>query len=60
MLADGKENGIVEFITFGEGWACADSIIIIPSLDQVADVQRQVRCEVESRAAGERGVSARR
>lgn len=37
---------------------CAGSIIIhLP--DQVEDVQRQVRCKVESHAAGERGVSAR-
>lgn len=35
---------------------CADSIII-HLLDQVEDVRRQVRCKVESQAAGARGES---
>lgn len=38
---------------------CAETVVIIHLLDQAADVQRQVRCKVESQAAGERGVSAR-
>lgn len=54
LVADDKQDGIVEFGAFGGRWVCADSIII-HLLDQVEDVQRQVKCKVESRPAGERG-----
>lgn len=54
LVADYKQSKIVEFITFGEEWVCADSIIIHP-LDLIVNVQRQVKCKVESQAAGERG-----
>lgn len=53
-MADGTQDRIVEFSAFGGEWVCADSIIIhLP--DRVEDVQRQVRCKVESQAQEKKG-----
>ena len=59
LVADNRQDWIVEFSTFRGRWACSGRVII-HLLDQVEDVQPQVGFKVESQASGERGDSARR